>query len=741
MSATTAPLDNNNTNNKHGSLHSKQRRHFLDRNRRRQRERRFRRSSWALVGMGQLAIALIFLSGCVYYLRIEFVWNTTTTTINKFQSAVQVNHDPHGNDRTTDLQRRQQRFHIHPPPSSSHPNPGIQKQSSKQQQQQQQQQSPVLQLPLYDDANTFFGTLIGTKFVHSEGSSTSSQDELLRLQNEFVDRYTRNHSIDQARELLQLGLSGSPEILATKLLQKHDNEISIWIMGSSSAAGYGNQYEYSYASVLEELLAWPSSWTNTVTVRSMAMKELTEFPITWCAYQHYWKNTLPTMIVWDFGEELSKPHLPRLEAFLRFLSAAVVETSQTNNHEEEKDDDWIVPITVLFRGIHTEEQWYLIQQYSAFIDPVIVRDHHVPVPPPSSAPMATGFREFYQFSATGPDTLHAHNLSVQQHALVAWLIAMHITSAWKLSLGSLLDIDHQENYVQKFKSRKEAIELPKLLYISDNSAGQQWENLLINPITSLLHCRTTFDYTEMHMQKQGFHQSTIVRANITEAYILSDFSNLIISGKAESSFETALEMLLLPKTQEFYNKGWVLDLDAETKRSKLLTKSSGNFWGFRDWKMAYYGVPQSGPLELLIPIDDTESSFPTSDPAETKNSTLTLLIMCEADAILPPPKGNNDNNCRLHRDVTFTVNGQLAQSVLVDSDIVATTSGRRTCVQITAPSTDDGQSIIIQKQTTEKLSSTQRSAPAGILLKVAVTNPQVSWKNGPCSIAYVIWSV
>lgn len=737
---------------------------FLDRSRRRQRERRLRRSFSALVWMGQVAMALAFLSGCVYYLRMELLWNIQQRTAATFQSAVQVNHNPHADDRTTDRQRQQQQQQrLHPSTNTT----SLENSLSQKQKQ--------LQLSLYEDENTFFTTSETHAKQSYEASSIMNQDKnesilfdfVSRLQQDFVDRYTINHSIDQARDLLRMGLSGSPQTLATKILRttttthnhhrkdsnivpKTQNHpmISIWIIGSSSAAGYGNHYEYSYASVLEELLVvpWTSSYDDvrtSITVRTMAMKELTEFPIAWCMHGHYWNHTLPTVIVWDFGEEFSKPNLPRIEAFLRFLSAAVVRDSETN-HEE---DDIVLPITVLFRGIHTEEQRSLIQHYSTFIDPIIIQDQRMVVPPTSideatqqKHHMATGFREFYQFSATGPDTLHAHNLSVQQHALVAWLIAMHMASAWKLSwmMMMMMKNDHDENHLQKFKSSRQVFELPKLLYMTDSILGEPWENLLVKPIPSL-HCRTTFDYTVMKVQKQGFHQSIIVRANNNSEGIYSDLSNLIISGKAESSYETALEMLLLPKTQEFYNKGWVLDMDSETKRSKLLTKSSGNFLGFRDWKMAYYGVPQSGPLEILIPIDDTES-VPVGDTEETtrKNSTLTLIIICESDATLPPR--GNDSTCRLHRDVTFTVNGQLAPSVLIDSNIVATTAGRRTCVQITVPPSTESQSTFAQKQNTRKLSLTHRS-PRGTHLKATVTNPKVSLKNGPCSIAYVIWSV
>jgi len=112
--------------------------------------------------------------------------------------------------------------------------------------------------------------------------------------------------------------------------------------------------------------------------------------------------------------------------------------------------------------------------------------------------------------------------------------------------------------------------------------------------------------------------------------------DMIVDDRSTADQDVALEALLIPKTEQTAHRGWVLDRDTASKRSKLLTRSTGGFLGFRDWKKAYYGVPQSGSLQLFVTVGESRS--------------IDFLRVCEDDS---PAKSSA--SCLLDRDVAFWI--------------------------------------------------------------------------------------
>ena len=414
-------------------------------------------------------------------------------------------------------------------------------------------------------------------------------------------------------------------------------------------------------------------------------------------------------------------------------------------------DDAEQPPLVVIRGLRTAEQWALVEHYqqaqqerfedgpSSSLVVAIRDDLRLPLdhddgdttPQPDLPP---GFQSFREFGATGPDTLHAHNLSVQQHRLVAWLLALHLVAALELAVTAV----ETTTGVSEVVLPRSTATLPPPLYLKSEEEDastrkkEAWETLLLHPGSVAVHCTTSYVHSVIRTGGEGSSSMTLIQKSggddtAKQQYSDNALRHMIVDGLAVPDYETALEALLLPKTEQTAHRGWVLDLDADSKRSKLLTRVTGDFLGFRDWKMAYYGVPQSGPLQVFLPVSEEEQ--------DGTARALTLLMVCEDDAPAKSPTG-----CLLHRDAAFLVQGLPTQTTPVDSDLVATVSGKQTCVQVHLPprlELSQRQSNATVADGGEETSTVQQF---GIYLNITVTNPQTTWKNGPCSVAHIVWT-
>jgi hypothetical protein len=522
--------------------------------------------------------------------------------------------------------------------------------------------------------------------VSEEGASANVPKRLQRaldsLRSNFLKHYTKSASIQEGTELVQRYGIVAGNVFPRRSDKKH---LSIWITGSSASAGYGNRYTESYAHVLQNLVApIASSIDWRVHIHHTAMKEMTEFPMTLCVAAN--DDHEHDLIVYDFGEELSVPHPSRMEAFLRLVIA----------RQRTKP-------TILFRGVRSRDHLHVLRHYRDRIHAVIVRDAaamSIDDANDWSFRYRDGFREFGEFSVPGPDALHNHNLSVKQHEWTAHLIALYIGKVLELSLAS----EYSEANI-------EPIGLPSTLHLQNDNFLRSLLGESLSPFK--LHCKTSYELSTMKVH--GSNPVTLRRESddATDSHLC----DILVSGLAVPENDLSLELLLLPPAMQSYNRGWVLALDSESRRSKLRLKGDDRFLGYRDWKASYYGVPQSGALEVAIPV--------TTDPLslnQTASDRLDALLVCESSEIVPT------DSCRLYRDATLSINGDAATSTQLNSNTVATLSGKRPCVSVTVP--QSARLVVVDEQKNS----------IGIKLKIVVSNPSITWKNGPCSLAHVIWT-
>ena len=127
--------------------------------------------------------------------------------------------------------------------------------------------------------------------------------------------------------------------------------------------------------------------------------------------------------------------------------------------------------------------------------------------------------------------------------------------------------------------------------------------------------------------------------------------------------------LLLPKTLQWFNTGWVLDVPKSQQQTE------------RYWAKAYYGLPQSGWLELEVVRGDNQNTF----------------VVC----------GNPGVGCRLAQDATVKIGEKVIP--LDDMDGLP-------CAKGLWPEGVTANSMLIE-----------------------VTNPEVNWRHGSCSVSHILW--
>jgi hypothetical protein len=497
-----------------------------------------------------------------------------------------------------------------------------------------------------------------------------------------------------------------------KLQQKKEetNQFVILVVGSSAAAGYGNAHQQSYPYQLRDMLRHAFELQGLeLVVRSVAMEDTTEFPLAWCL-PHY-TTTTPDLVIWDFGGDVPPA---RFEAFLR-VTANLWNSNNDNNSDDTEDERF--PFFMFREGsVGNEPRSRLIQYYmdaNVTVDPVIIRHSQGAQPFLTMHAMdrPDGLQAWKDFGVTGPAQSRSL-LSLQEHEMIAWMISMHLLAALELvaadeSMGG-------NQVLLSASTKKPAVSLPPPLSKDFQVfQGRPWESLVrgeYDPNT--LHCYTTFDYTIRNAEMESVAD---IDNDSTTTAIAPNLDELIVGGTIGQDFE-----LLLPKTAMWYTQGWVLDLDATTTRSKLLIKhQSSNFLGFPDWKKAYYGVPQSNALSLFVPVG-TDASLEHAQAAYVVD----LLVLCESDAVQ-----ESTDSCTLRKDVAVTVGGKLAAIDALDTEIVATFE-KQTCIQVLVPP----DAILTAHTDTKKASKM-----FGLPIEIQVTNPKVTWANGPCSVAHVIF--
>lgn len=491
----------------------------------------------------------------------------------------------------------------------------------------------------------------------SNDSTTESRTFLREAETTRIAFATRYGGIPASRSLLEQGVtsirssSHRPEKLAAhfrnQVLRKR-KKLKVAVFGSSSAAGYGNFHDQAYSFVLKRILRKPLRALEVdLQVENFSMQAISEFPLSLCVESLFGEN-LPDILIYDYAKSPGS----QFESFLRLVGRRI-------------------PFLIVRDPEHIDVLQYYTEM-GTIREPMIVQDRLAARPWISMAEdeLADGFRNWDHFDAPGgnPDKTHK-NCSPAQHELIGWLIGMRLLSGFELAVLSsdLTSVTVGDRVLPRPWFKEHASKNPLL---RDDS--------FMNGMV----CYTSYEWQARSKRMEA------VGPKLGEMKNLKD---LVLGNNAIGQDSE----LLLPKSAQWYTSGWAMDLDMHHKRTKQRSQDK-DFLGFRDWKKAFYGVPQSGTLSLLLPTKRIPQS----------------IFVCPS---LFTPENARDA-CLMSQDVSFSVGGtRISPLSLPDSE----------CVQLTSSS-----SVAL---------ADNRNGRRGLVLELNVSTESVSWRSGPCSIAFVLY--
>jgi hypothetical protein len=332
-----------------------------------------------------------------------------------------------------------------------------------------------------------------------------------------------------------------------------------------------------------------------------------------------------------------------------------------------------------------------------------------------------GFQDWRKFGAPpGSPGQVSHHPGVKEHEFIAWLLTMHFLSVLELmvGLGDDLVCPSAEPETPPMDASV-PLRRPLAMEATQQNLTKPWNSIFFGErsahnadqwVMNSVHCRTTFEPT-VRGTKGGL-------------------SELIVIGSIGENLN-----VMLPKSNMYYNRGWVLDLSETEKKAKRKLDLFGGL-GFIDSKKAYYGLFTSGALRLLLPYTGPQSPK-VGDLASTYYKS---VVVCEVN------EKREFGACNTPEDVSFTVGGVNATSAVVDR---TTFMGKKICVYIEVPETARLTTRVVIKEQYAKPSSLlppdtteeerERDAAVGLEVQIKVINKHIMSTGKACSVSHVVW--
>jgi hypothetical protein len=222
--------------------------------------------------------------------------------------------------------------------------------------------------------------------------------------------------------------------------------------------------------------------------------------------------------------------------------------------------------------------------------------------------------------------------------------------------------------------------------------------------------------------------------------------SIVVSGLALGA---TAENIMQERTDVDYSQGWVLDVSSVERQTKVNVEKCGGL-GYVDMKIALYGIPESGLLQLWLPVEshvhEKNHAAHNHEHVETASHWFDSLVICEAN------EKRAANACQLDPDLELTIGG-----VTVPSSHVQKIKGageylkRPTCVHVPIPESakiTKFQDLVLNAAAKRRLSSgnddngnDNDNNRIGLLVHVRVISPSVTRKAGACCLSHVAWEL
>jgi hypothetical protein len=370
---------------------------------------------------------------------------------------------------------------------------------------------------------------------------------------------------------------------------------SVWIAGSTAAAGYGNQKHQSYPALLQQ--AWSSTSSSSLSSKDNSNasgntnavdvgRETTEFPLAWCRRASVTgSSSRRQMVLYDFQDDVYHFNTTRLRDFVTYVQPTILILRLSNDHDIASQHEIVQYLSSLVVGASAAPEQ----------EP---RSGGGSLSTTASSSSSSSVRAVYVIDvsslknnddndkgvvfgvAHSPDRLHPHHLTVAQHKRVAQIVRL-------LMRHHGFDDTHHDG------DKDESTALIDNEQLDGSSNGDT---------ASFWHCASGFGDATTTGRTPGSLHFVVAKDDQQKNNISRNSINL--ATVLPNCCGNSMDSVLLPN-QDLRHLHWMWDaLDASAKRRDLPFDQ----YGHTDWKIVVSGTPSSGSLQVVLPVAPDASS-------------------------------------------------------------------------------------------------------------------------------------
>ncbi|KAL3934684.1 MAG: hypothetical protein SGBAC_009655 [Bacillariaceae sp.] len=594
--------------------------------------------------------------------------------------------------------------------------------NSEQEQQTEKPTYPPLPTFMLSESSKWDAYALAEKYSGEEDAFWKASKD---LRQRFADTYGGENA---ARMLLDKGMTTFFESKDGKVpkdvvhtacrfqrAQDEDRPLRLAFAGYSVTAGRGNYFHQSFPFQLQRALenvVRLAGLEHSLEVRNAAIGGAPSFPYAFCFESFLGPN--PDVISWDYSMNEAGGVPEGLEAYVRHMITTY-------------SGDMPVPKLIVKDTHMATMRRRVLHEYTNLVPDSVVL-HTDPATKPFleryEEYRPIGFQNWRKFGAPhGAPGQAAHHPALKEHELLGWILAMHFLTALEYKMVARSELScpptQGDTLPKKILSKPVSAKLTNTTNPNFDSvlfghevSSDEWK---INPV----QCRTTFQPIF-----NGF-----------------DLSELVVNGSMAEDLD-----VLLPKSQYYYNQGWVLDMSEAIKAARRKLSTYEDNLGFIDSKEAYYGIYESPPLNLLLPYssssdgDDAASKEEEDEEAAEHNNYPQLdqdaskwfesIVVCQVN------EQREDGECDFGKDVGVIIGGVNVTDISPYMMEMGGTTylGKKVCSHIPVP---DGAILTSHNRLAGKEEAEEDQV--GLLVQVFVTNKHLVHTRQACSLSHVVW--
>jgi len=536
--------------------------------------------------------------------------------------------------------------------------------------------------------------------------------------------------------------------------------------GYSVTAGRGNLHTDSYPHQLQLLLEPLLQATNlTLQVTNAAIGGVPSFPYGWCM-KEFWGHSktdngndsqsqlsaTPDVVSWDFGMNEATGSPEGLESYIRQLLATYGSS--------------MIPKLVVKDSFAARDRRKLVlDEYSVILkDPLVLHTDHA-VESMFQATTADheqdfkrplGFQKWREWGAPkGAPGQAPHHPAKQEHKLDAWILAMHFLASLEYMVAM------EEKGVESSQDwcpttpKDSSLVLPPPVWrkiTNDTTNTLPYEPIFFG--APMKQTNINYDSNDTPSSQELWRMNSIHCRTTFEPKVSGDLSELVVNGTVAEDLN-----VILPKSQQYYNRGWTYDLSTAERAAKRKLNLYPKGLGFVDSKEAYFGIYESKAMTLFLPYQARSSNVNSKSLVpqigDTANDWFESIVLCQVnDKNTLDSAFSDPNSCQFGRDVGIRIGGvEIPQNATkMFSNIGSLYLGKPICKHVPIPSTakltshntllqdgNDRKGMIRGTPFDDIRSKLLETDEIGLLVQVYVANPHIVHVNQACSLSHVVW--